>query len=491
MTRQFLLLATLRGAKLGLAVVSLILYGRLFGIGLQMDAWVFASGVVAAAGMLVWGPVNEIARSRFLRHATHDNFAAAAQGATQLLRFTTLGSALIAFLLWFAGPWLLRALYSGELPDGELLVLRVFTLMLPSLVLGQILSLGVAYLNCCDVIYAPEWIGVGAALASLSSVPALAPMLGIYAIVAAHYINLMLSVGFVLALLLKRRFLGGPWSRHTNSSVRDYLEFSAPLYLSYGAGQANGLLEKALASSTGTGVLTSVNYASQIKSTLQAVLTSVLFSLAVPRLTQATSAGTGWPAFAIAWREVQRVVLLYLLVVLPPVWGGADLITTVLFGTARVGVDQMDLVASLIRYYLVALVPVALYLVHGAALLAQQKGRSYAVSGVVAQMISAACCLALLRTYGPQMFPLALLVSHGVVAVAMARAVGPSRQLWAELIGWLVVLALAGTLMRVLANWALIYIESPVVALMLIAGVHGAVVGAGLLWHKLRWMRHV
>ena len=158
--RHFLQLATLRGMKLGLAVVSLILYGRLFGISLQMDAWVFASGVVAAAGMMTWGPVNEIARSRFLQQAARDGFIAAAQGATRLLRVTALGSALLAILLWFAGPWLLSILYVGARHGGgELLVLRVFALMLPSLVLTQLLALGCAYLNCCGIIYAPESSG--------------------------------------------------------------------------------------------------------------------------------------------------------------------------------------------------------------------------------------------------------------------------------------------------------------------------------------------
>ena len=447
------MLATLRGTKLGVAVVSLLLYGRLFGIGVLMDSWVFASGVVAATGMFLWGPVNEIARSHFLRHAASDGYRTATAGATRLLRFTALGSALVAVSMWLTGPWILRALYGGTDPASEILVLRVFTLMLPSLVLGQILSLGVAYLNCCEVIYSPELIGVSAALASLACVFWLAPTLGVYSLVVAHYLGLALSSGSVLFMLSRRRFLNASWRPLIDPTVTDYLGSSAPLFFSYGAGQANGLLEKALASSIGVGALASVNYAAQIKSTLQAVITSVLFSLAVPRLTQAATRKEGWPVFATAWRDVQRVVMVFLLAVLPPLWGGANLIADVLFGSAKVGADQLDLVADLIRLYLMALIAVALYLVHGSALLAQRKARSYAIWGVAGQLLSALICVALFRPLGPRVFPLALLASHGVVAVAMARAVGPSRRLWVELIAWLSVIALACLLVSSLACW--------------------------------------
>jgi len=489
--RQFLQLATLRGVKLGLAVMSLILYGRLFGIGLQMDAWVFASGLVASAGMMAWGPVNEIARSRFLQQATRDGFASAARGATKLLRFTAMGSVLLALLLWFAGPWLLSILYAGAHNDGKVLVLRVFALILPSLVLSQVQALGSAYLNCCGVIYAPEWIAVGATLTSLVSVFGLASMLGVYALVVAYYLNLLLSVGCVLILLLRRRFLGAPWRPLAGPAVLDYLWFSAPLFLSYGAGQANGLLEKALSSSLGVGMVASVNYSSQIKSTLQAVITSVLFSLAVPRLTHAVTSGTDEIEFAVVWREVQRVVMLFLLAVLPLVWGGADLIAAVLFGKARVSADQLGLIAGLIRFYLVALVPVSLYLVHGVALLAQQKGRSYALCGVVSQLMSAAFSLSLLPVLGVQAFPLALLLSHSVAAVAMSYAVGSSRSLWIELIGWLGVIALASVLVRSLASWTHMKLSSALPALILVSVVYGAALGAGLLWHRSRQRRGV
>lgn len=487
MRRQFLLLALLRFSKLGLSLLFLLICARLFGVGVTMDSWVFASGLVAAAGMFAWGPVNEIVRSRFLLQAARSSFAEAAQSATRLMRFTALGSVLLALVLWLAGPWLLPLLYTGADAESDRLVLQVFVLMLPSLVLGQVLALGAAYLNCCDMIYAPECIGVGAALLSLGCVYALGPSLDVYALIVAHYAGLLFSVLGVLVLLLHRRFLGAELQPAFGPMVRDYLLFSVPLFFSYGAGQANGMLEKALASSLGAGMVSSVNYASQIKSTLQAVVSSVLFSLAVPRLTHAQATGCSLHEFSLVWREVQRVVVLFLLVVLPPFWGGADLITTVLFGASRVSVGQQSLVTDLIRWYLIALFPVALYLVHGSALLAQQKGRSYAVWGVASQAISACCCLLLVQMLGPKVFPVALLFSHGLAAVAMARAVGGSRLLWIDLLGWLALLALAGIALAKLGGWLSSHAVTALPALISLIVIHGLVLFAGYVGYRWWW----
>lgn len=471
----------LRFAKLGQGIALLVVYGRLFGIGLAMDAWVFASGAVAAAGMLVWGPVNEIARARYLKNvADHGNMAAVI-GANQLLRFTVAVTLVLILAMFALGPWVVGVLYSGDQANDSGIVLRLFTLMLPSLLLGQILSLGTAYLNCLGVIYAPEWIGVGAGISSLCIVLLLAPSVGIYALAAGQYFSSALSMILVLGLLLRHRFLLGTRMPIAGRAVWDYLGFASPLYMSYAAGQANGILEKSLASSIATGALSSINYASQIKSTLQAVISSVLFSLAVPRLTQAAS-DVDDRLFLRTWRDVQRLVCIFLLLLLPPILGAADLIAELLFNVAKSGGQQPANVALLIRLYAVALLPVSLYLVHGAALLARQNGRAYAAWGLISQIVSGLCCIVFVREFGTAIFPVALFFSHGIAAFAMAKSVGPSRKLWIEF-SMIVLLVLT---MSVVAWGGVIFIhqqlDSPLAVLAIFCAIYSILAGSvGLL----------
>jgi peptidoglycan biosynthesis protein MviN/MurJ (putative lipid II flippase) len=474
MRQQFLLLALLRLCKLGLSLALLLVCARLFGVSLATDAWVFASSVVGALGLFVWGPVNEIARSRFLLQLGRYGLVEAAQAAAQLMWVTALVSVLLACVLWFCAPWLLSWLYQSTGSEADRLVLRVFALMLPSIVLSQVLALGTAFLNCCDMIYEPEWIGVFAALSSFVCLFALGSDVGIYALVAAHYVGLLVAVLGVLLLLWRKRFLDGLFQPVSGAAVIDYLRFSLPLYASYGAGQANVMLEKSLASSMGIGMVSSLNYASQIKSTLQAVVSSVLFSLAVPKLSRVLAMGGSTHEFTLAWLEVQRVVALLLLLVLAPVWGGADLIVAVLFDVAHVNGDQMALVADLIRWYVVALVPVSLYLVHGCALLAQQRGRSYAVWGVASQALSVLICLFFFDVWGPKVFPLALLVSHGLAAVAMAATVGSSGLLWRDLLVWLVLLFVTCESALVFAQWIALQVAPGFVALLMLCFSYAA-----------------
>jgi peptidoglycan biosynthesis protein MviN/MurJ (putative lipid II flippase) len=482
-TRQFLLLSVLRFAKLGLALVSLIVYGRVFGVGLQMDAWVFASGVVAAAGMLTWGPVNEIARSRFLQQVGRDGFEQAARDATRLLRVTALGAAALSLVLWGCGPRLVAWLYAGIDAQGAALMLQLFALLLPALVLGQMLALTSAYLNCCGVIYTPEWVGIAAGLFSLFFVVIGAAPWGVHALVAAHYAGLTISLTGSWWLLHRQGFLGACWRPLIGPGVRDYLHFATPLYLSYGAGQANAVLERSLATSLGPGSVSSLNYSAQIKSTLQAVITSVLFSLAVPRLTRAVVEQDG-KAFWPAWRDVQGVVTLFLLGVLPPMIAGASLIVQVLFGLQRLDVAQADIMVDLIRAYLLALVPVSLYLVHGSALLARQRGRIYAAWGVITQAMSIALLLALLPQLGIRAFPVALFVSHSIAAIAMAWAVGPSAAMWKDVAVSMLLLFGVTQTEQILFKWLQAHLHEPVVAMALGLAAHGAFVAVALAFKR-------
>ena len=100
--------------------------------------------------------------------------------------------------------------------------------------------------------------------------------LGIYSLVVAYYLGLLLSAVCVLLLLLRQRFLGAPWRPLAGPAVSDYLRFQHRSLFRTARGRRTDCWEKALASSLGVGMVASVNYSSQIKSTLQAVITSVL-----------------------------------------------------------------------------------------------------------------------------------------------------------------------------------------------------------------------
>lgn len=489
--RQFLLLASLRFVKLSLTVVALMLYARTFGIGLQMDSWVFASGVAASVGLALWGPVNEIVRSKFVRQVVEVGEESARSSAMSLLAFTSITSMLLCVVLLTTAPQIVSMLYAAGGTSESTLVLKLFMFMLPSIVIGQVLSLGTAYMNCCDVIYAPEFMGVAAAILNLVCVLVLTPLIGIYSLVLGYYLGAAASLVVVLRFLWSRGFLRRmAGAKVIFEEARVTIIFAAPLFFSYGAGQLNGLLEKYLASLMGVGVLSSVNYAAQIKSTLQAVLTSVMFSLIVPKLTQAASHNSG-KAFKRLLGESQRVAMVFLLIVLPFVFGTADALAAILFGKGLTSASALQEIALLIRLYIVALVPVVLYLVYGVALLAQQKGRTYAVLGVAAQLLSALFCMALFQKLGPTVFPIALLLSHLVAALLMLQRIDIQnrRELLREASMFVAVLSLASTAVLVAFRALSDTLHSGLLSVSLLGLVYGLIVlmmfGYFKTWNKL------
>ena len=119
MKRQFLLLASLRFVKLGLTVGILVLYARAFGIGIRMDSWVFATGVTTSVGLALWGPVNEIMRSRFVRQVAESGEEAARASAVSLLVFTSVASVLVCSVLFLMAPQIVSTLYAATVPGAQ------------------------------------------------------------------------------------------------------------------------------------------------------------------------------------------------------------------------------------------------------------------------------------------------------------------------------------------------------------------------------------
>ena len=428
MKKQFLMLSSLRFVKLSLSFLAMILYARTFGIGIQMDSWVFASGAAASVGMALWGPLNEIIRSRYVCQVAEAGEESARASAKSLLVFTSTSSVLLCFILYIGAPQIIDMLYAENDPVAQALVLKLFVLMLPTIVIGQVLSLGTAYMNCYDVIYPPELLGLASAVLNVTCVLVLTPFVGIYSLVCGYYLGVALSLVVVLRFMRSSGILYRTVDLQAIfRDARAATLFAAPLFFSYGAGQLNSLFEKYLASLMGVGVVSSVNYSSQIKSTLQAVLTSVMFSLIVPRLTRTAYQQEG-EAFKHMFAESQRVAMVFLLAVLPFVFGTADTLAAILFGKKLMSASTLEEIALLIRLYAAALVPVILYVVYGVALLAQQKGREYAALGVAAQLLSALICVSLFKILGPTVFPIALLLSHLTAALMMLRRIDIQRR---------------------------------------------------------------
>lgn len=203
--------------------------------------------------------------------------------------------------------------------------------------------------------------------------------------------------------------------------------FSAPLFLSYGAGQLNSLLEKYIASLIGVGVISSINYAVQIKGSFQAIITSVMFTLVVPSLTRASAKIDG-AEFFVLLKEALTLALIFLLFVIPILFGTADALAETIIGSSQTTLEDVIDLAWLIRLYGAALLPVVLFVVFGVALLAQQKSGPYALLGIGAQVFSAILLIGTFGAIGKAAFPIALFVSHMIAALFMLRAINTQQR---------------------------------------------------------------
>ncbi|WHU03008.1 lipid II flippase MurJ [Sphingomonas sp. NIBR02145] len=446
---DFVGLITVRGLKLGVGLVTIFVFARIFGVSAMYDAWVWSLGLVNAISLMVFGPFVETFRATYAKFQHGEGQAAADKYIASVSVGVVVGALVIGLglvaLLSLSDDMFGLASTGGLTGDATRFVL----LLLPGLVLSQLVAVLTAYMNCVGVVYRPEIAGtLGGAIGTAFIV--LFPRLpAVELLLVSYYLGVLapLAVSFDFLRTVVSRLRQLKWSE-LRFYVRAATLVALPLFVPYLLGQASGLLERQYAALAGVGGLSVLSYALFARSTLQAVFTSALASLALPQLSHAFQRD-GEAAFRGVTDIWVRQCLLVGGAAVVFLYGFSDIAVTILFGKHGLSNSALAL-APLLRWYAPALVSVILYLLGGVSLLAAGKGKSYAFAGSLGQVVSMAMVVGFFPRLGLVALPLALCVSHAIAAALMFRAAGRGalRDLGVLALPRLAVMALAAIGLR-------------------------------------------
>ncbi|WP_164518971.1 lipid II flippase MurJ [Sphingomonas sp. ABOLG] len=474
-----------RGAKLTLGLAMMFVYARVFGASATYDAWIWALGIVNAAGMLLFGPITETIRASYASIDNREGEEAAEQYIATIAVIMIGGAILVAGAAALALPTLATALVpqqSGQAPAATFFLYA----LAPSLALSQVVAVLTAHLNCHGRVYAPEIAGtvggcVGLALiVTFPQLPATWLLLGSYYV--ALVMPLLVGASFWPQLVRALLHLKGPaFRRH----AREALGFSMPLLLPYALGQVGGVVERQYALLAGTGALSILSYAFFARNTVQAVFTAALSALAVPALARTWNAEDIAPFRATLTHWVRQCLML-VTIGMVALFGLSDTIPPLLFGDNITGAQQ-SLLSELLRFYAVAIVTVVLYLMGGSALLAARRGKTYAALGALASLVALALLLALFPLIGIIAIPVGLTISHALAAGLMFRAIDPADgwQVLRDAALRILVVVVAGSMLR--GADTLLAAEFGLPG-RLVAGGALAILLAGLWWLAEHWL---
>ncbi|WBH15103.1 lipid II flippase MurJ [Sphingomonas radiodurans] len=413
-----------RGAKLTLGLAMMFVYARIFGASATYDAWIWALGIVNAAGMLLFGPITETIRASYASIDSREGRAAAEQYIATIAVIMIGGAILVAGAAALTLPLLAAGLapqQSGQEPAATFFLYA----LAPSLALSQVVAVLTAHLNCHSRIYAPEIAGTVGGCIGLGFIVAFPQLPATWLLPGSYYIALFmpLLVGASFWPQLVRvlwHLEGSAFRRH----AREALGFSMPLLLPYALGQAGGVVERQYALLAGTGALSILSYAFFARNTVQAVFTAALSALAVPALARAWDAEDTGP-FRATLAHWAHQCLMLVTIGMVTLFGLSDTIPPLLFGD-NITAGQQSLLSELLRFYAVAIVTVVLYLMGGSALLAARRGKTYAALGTLASLIALALLLILFPVIGIIAIPIGLAISHALAAGLMFRAIDPA-----------------------------------------------------------------
>ena len=180
------------------------------------------------------------------------------------------------------------------------------------------------------------------------------------------------------------------------------------------------MVEKWLAGLLGEGIISSLDYARQFTVVLQGVFGSILSTVMIPMLTQ-NYAKNDNGGFNKVLGEHLVVCFTILALAVPLLYGAAQPLCEFFFLRGNVSSETLQVIVVLTRMYAVAFVGIILYLLFGNALLASNKGKLYALCGVLAQILVIAINILFIHYYGIYIFPISVGVSHLISAIIMSR----------------------------------------------------------------------
>ena len=409
----------LRLLRMSLSIVTLPLTAKYFGVSIERDAWILTTTLLSTVGLAMWGPINETFRAKFVFLKEKEGEETAISRAVSLVGFTVLVTIAISFILLLLTHPIAHALDSTGSPQKVSLIVSLMLIMLPTLLINQLTSIGISVLNAYDVFYLPEFVGTVASICNILLILFLAPIIGIYSLAISQYVAILLLLIAVLFYLRKQSFkLRSFWMIHWGD-IWVFVVFALPFFLPYFAGQINQLAEKWIANSLGDGSVSSLDYARQFSMTLQAVITSVLTTVMVPMLAK-SFAQKDVGRFATIVKENFTTIFVIMCLTLPVLIGSAAPLSKFFFAHGKVSTDALLVITNLMRIYGLAFVGIILYMTFGLILLASDKGKIYAFWGILAQVVVLCFNIVLVRKWGIYVFPISVGIGHLLTACILS-----------------------------------------------------------------------
>lgn len=410
--KKTIFLFLLRILRMLITVITVPVSAHYFGVSMERDMWVLVLALTTNILMAVWGPLNEVFRTKFIFLAEQEGKEVAIRKSASLVGFVFCGTIFLIVLLTLFSETITSFIVDESIIGSYDTFLKLFLLLLPSMLINQITNIGICILNAFEVYYLPEITGVFTGLLNILFLVFLTPFLGIYTLVISTYIGISALLFVILYHLRKKRIC--IWTNILNfrwHEVKIFLVFALPFFFPYFVGQVNGFGEKYLSSLMGNGMVSTLDYSRQFSTIMQSVLSSVLTTIMVPTLAK-EFINQRMDSFVGIIKQNLSTSFLISAIALGFMCGATEPLCDYFFNRGMVTDDTLKIIENLVRCFGVSFLGILMYLIFGMSLLASGKTKAYATIGVATQIIVLATNISLYTIVGVYVFPITTGIIH-------------------------------------------------------------------------------
>ncbi|TAN36487.1 MAG: hypothetical protein EPN23_08340 [Verrucomicrobia bacterium] len=380
-----------------LTVVSVMVSARYFGATLERDVYVLSVSAVALLTQVIYGPLNETFRIKFLHVLAEEGEDRARQSVATLLQWVALFSLGLVLVVIIWPGCMLHLLAPGFSGAQYAPIARMLAVYIPMLILTELSVLFASVLNAYHSYYLPEFFALGSVLLSIVCTVLAAPFIGIYSLVIASYLTQGIQLGlYARALRRTGLFLWLPrlvsWR-----TVGPYFFFGLPLYIAYLTGQFHAVIERRVCTYLGEGNLSMLDYARKFMDLPLTTMVGVAGSVVAPILTRQVADLNGFSASVVKFIKLFTLgaaPFCALLIVFPE-----ELVRLLLLRGAFKP-EHIAGTAETIRWFGIGVLGLPFYTVCGQALLARNQRFAYIASSTAVLLLSAALNLLIYRWLG-------------------------------------------------------------------------------------------
>ena len=419
---NFLILFVLRIIKTAMQVLVLSLSAKFFGVSVERDVWIIASTLILAIDIIIWGPINETFRTKFIhiRELEGDNWAI--KKTKSLFLFTNVVTIFLIGIIYLLSNNIANIFMDqgSSLHQLELLSTLIKILSF-SFLFNQVNMLMTSILNAYDIFFVPEIAGFIAAIINVIGIYFLAPIYGIYALAISYYVNLFVLFFLLIFYINKKKIKILPTIQDYNSSyIKDFFLFAFPYYVPYIFSQIYTLSEKAIANYINSGSVSMIDYSRKIIDVPSGVMTSTLVTILLPKLSK-SFINKEKKDFNDDFFDALNLGLLFYGVLIGILSAFGNLLVDILFNKGRINIDDLHKIDLLLICYTFSAVTNFMYYIYSYSLLSSKNTRYTAYWGVLPQILMILLNFIFYRFVGVWIFPITYFFAFLVITLIYKR----------------------------------------------------------------------